>query len=520
MRSRVLHMSLVLSLVACAAQQGGVPDCSSVKSAPNSDSKVFKDLKAGTMKSGWGGVIDLLETPETTATSKRSRCTVFMDYVPVASGQKEDPLSIAFWTADHCLNFSDSKGAELNIFDPEKKRYHRFSISIPDLETYRAGLKLFEDRVFSSANVGDVTAAADLDSFKYSAKRLSVTLNGAPLIERGATTCKTDTQAHKTTKTDETAICSTVLDLARVNANVQLPSAGSAELTAILTRMAKDLKAQEDARLKMAEDKIPNIGTYRSNFIFFLKQWRKRIAVMTQFRSFESQSELIEKVRQCATDDFTGICAQVFRDHYKTPLDQYKVWVKDDPSGSVRNFPTALHDEVYAEPNANNADRHNIKWILGGQEAIGKYSFMGAEVFFASNLLRPGYTMPAVKPPPTLGESGPLFYGLVPAANLAPNVDMANPLAQMLFKPSTVLVPYPKAGNNITIAMQPGDSGSLLVIGGIPIAVLSTVDGVETSGGASIRALPEYVDEPDSTSSMNQAGGTSQPKTTAQVGCK
>jgi len=443
-----------------------------------------------------------------------------MDYVPVAAGQTADPLSIAFWTADHCLNFSGAKGAELNLFDPGQKRYLRFSMTMPDLDNYKLGLKLFEDRIASAAGVGDLTAAADLASFKSAAKRLSVTLNGGPLIERGATTCKTDTQSHKVTKTDETAICSTVLDLARVTATVQLPSTGNAELTAVLTRMATDLKTQEDARLRMAEDKIPNIGSYRSNFMFFLNQWRKRIAVMTQRRAFESQSELIEKVRQCATDDFNGICAQVFRDYFKTPLDQYKVWVKDDASGAVRNFPIALHDEVYSEPNANNADRHNIKWILRGQEDIGKYSFMGADVFFATNLLRPGYTLPSVKPSPTLGESGPLFYGLISAANLAPNVDMANPLAQMLFKSTTVLVPYPKGSNNLTIAMQPGDSGSLLVIGGIPIAVVSTVDGIETSGGASIRALPEYVEESDSTSSMNQAGGSGAAKTTAQLGCK
>ncbi|NBW81136.1 hypothetical protein EBR21_05220 [bacterium] len=48
---------------------------------------------------------------------------------------------------------------------------------------------------------------------------------------------------------------------------------------------------------------------------------------------------------------------------------------------------------------------------------------------------------------------------------------------------------------------QKGDSGSVLnIFSGYPVAVLSTIDGEPTSGGATITPLPEPVEEPPTTS--------------------
>ncbi|MFZ9519786.1 MAG: hypothetical protein ACO3A4_04855, partial [Silvanigrellaceae bacterium] len=55
-----------------------------------------------------------------------------------------------------------------------------------------------------------------------------------------------------------------------------------------------------------------------------------------------------------------------------------------------------------------------------------------------------------------------------------------------------------------------GDSGSLLLLDGVPIATLYSVDGEETSGGASIRALPtaESEESTESTQVSGSATGT------------
>lgn len=45
-------------------------------------------------------------------------------------------------------------------------------------------------------------------------------------------------------------------------------------------------------------------------------------------------------------------------------------------------------------------------------------------------------------------------------------------------------------GTKVPLALTTGDSGSLLLADGLPVAVLSHIDGEETSGGASVVALP------------------------------
>ncbi|MEY3902004.1 MAG: hypothetical protein RL189_1310 [Pseudomonadota bacterium] len=472
----------------------------------------------------WGGVIDFLENPESPDNSKRSRCTVMMDYVPVQAGGNVNPARLAFWTADHCLNFSKAKAAELNIFDPEKKSYMRLKVTLPVLEKYKQGLDLFENRARFAA-VGDSLAAEDLVTYVASAQRGSYSLNGAPVIERGINHCKSDSLQYKSANAGFTSVCSTVLDLARVEAEVVDESFAQPEVSEALGRMAAELKSVEESKFVEAESVIPltptATGTMRGDFIFFLSQWRVRVGIMTRYRSFESQSALIDRVAACAVGDSAGICAQAFRDFFKDAVDEYKIWVKDDATGNVRSFPKALHDEVVSP------DRFNIKWLLKGQEDIGKYSFIAsiesAKIFFASNILRTSYKATLSAAEQTLGDAGPLFFGLATPSQMIPkSLSSSNtesdPTSRLIFKDKTILVPYGTgSASAITMLLQPGDSGSVLLIGNTPIGVVATVDGVETSGGASVQALPEYTEEVESAAGAQAGKGTN---SGVQVSCK
>lgn len=499
-------MSLVLFVMGCSAQSGR--QCASVKSIATSGEALYKEVKANSQKSSWGGLFDLVENPDAPDTSARSRCTMYMDYIPVASGSSADPLEVSFWTADHCLNFSAAQTTELHLFDPKQKKYLRLNLTLNELEKYKAGLKLFQDR-YSANTAGDTSAQADLTLFKESAKRLSVTHNSAPLIERGAASCIADTQAHVAANPSQTAVCSTTADLAHVRGRIQLSGTGDSEVTEALARMANDLKQEDALRLKMADEKVPNIGTVRTGFKFFLNQWRKRVEAMTTYRTYEGQSALIEKVRQCATGDFSGICAQGFRDYFKPAVDEYKTWVANDAAGSVRDFPTALHDHIYREPDPTNIKTYNLKWILKVNSEIKNASYLWTEAAVSTNVLRPGYKVPDVSPLPTVGESGPLYFALAKMIQVNPQLDPDNILAAMLFKTSTILIPYSRTIKPLALALQPGDSGSLLVVSGLPVGVVSTVDGKETSGGASIRPLPEYVGEEEPADSKENTAGVS-----------
>jgi hypothetical protein len=56
-----------------------------------------------------------------------------------------------------------------------------------------------------------------------------------------------------------------------------------------------------------------------------------------------------------------------------------------------------------------------------------------------------------------------------------------------------MLVSMPRS--DIKVRFQKGDSGAIMLLDGIPVATLYSVDGEETSGGAAILPLPDIADD-------------------------
>jgi hypothetical protein len=514
-------------LMGCGAQSAVRTTCSSVKAVPVSGAEIYNDLRDKVLPAGWGGVIDILEDSSKPDSSKRNRCTVHMDYVPVPAGQGPNSANLAFWTADHCLNFLNAQSVELNLFDPVAMKYVRFGISIKNMEQYKTGLKLFTDR--QVLDPGDATANADLATFRASALRESVSLNSAPLIERGVPICQADTDAYKTANPGLTAICSTVLDLARVDAVATAESLSKPEVLALLNQLSAAMKKQEDEKFAMVAALEASINpaitdTMKTNFKFFVERWRGAISDMTRWRGYEGQAALIEKVRLCDASSASGICAQQFRDFFKKPLEEYAVWTAG-VTGTAKTFQQALHDEVYADMDTAGTKR-NLKWLLFSQSTVANNAAIAGQSYLSTNFLRPGLSLELSANLPTLGDSGPLYYGLAsPAKMLAtqqsslPTTTATDPLSHLVFKPATILVPHTaNSAFKNSFFLQPGDSGSVLHIANTPIGVIATVDGNPTSGGASVMPLPEYTEESTSTSTQANTQGPS--KSTAQTGCR
>jgi hypothetical protein len=370
-------------------------------------------------------------------------------------------------------------------------------------------------------NPGDTAAVTDLAEFRASALRDSVSYNSAPLIERGVPICQADTTAYKSTVSGMTAICSTVLDLARVDAVATQESLARPEIQEILSRLNVEMKKLEDEKYAMVAA-VPE--SLRTNFDFFVKRWRGAISDMTRWRGYESVAGLIEKVRLCDATSTTGICAQQFRDFFKKPLDEYAVWTAGQ-TGTAKTFQQALHDEVYAEMDPGGTKR-NLKWLLFSQSTVANNAAIAGQSYLSTNFLRPGLSLELSANLPTLGDSGPLYYGLAsPAKMLAtqqsslPTTTATDPLSHLVFKPATILVPHTaNSAFKNSFFLQPGDSGSVLHIANTPIGVIATVDGNPTSGGASVMPLPEYTEESTSTSTQANTQGPS--KSTAQTGCR
>jgi hypothetical protein len=292
------------------------------------------------------------------------------------------------------------------------------------------------------------------------------------------------------------------------------------EVQALLDRLSAAMKEQEDEKHAMVAN-IPE--SLKTNFDFFLKRWRGAVSDMTRWRGYEGQTALIEKVRLCDASATSEICEQQFRSFFKKPLDEYAVWTTGY-TGTDKTFQQALHDEVYASPTVGN--KRNLLWLIKSQSDFSNYAAVSAQVYLSSNFLRPGFSGDTSKSFPTLGESGPLYYGLVsPAKILQPQRDylpasiINNPLAFLVLKEKTVLAPGLAGSVNLkSFLLQPGDSGSVLHIANTPIGVIATVDGNPTSGGASVMPLPEYTEE--STTTNTQTNTQVPSKSTAQTGCR
>ncbi|NBX16255.1 MAG: hypothetical protein EBR09_02705 [Proteobacteria bacterium] len=444
-----------------------------------------RSLSGGTMPASWGGVLDLIDESGAPDTSRRDRCTVHMDYVPAAHGA-EDPFKIAFWTAEHCIKFSKAQMAELNLFDPGKKKYLRFPIQLNELERMRRGREIF------ARNAPD----------KQSEFESAVTRPDKGLIERGIPACKTDSATYLSANPGKGVVCSTVLDLARLEGFVPAAVRTRNDVADALKRLRAALvtsEQQQFARIDALKSFIPAADYI--NFNYWLSHWRDRVSAVTRWRGDEGFSGLIEQVRNCPTGADTELCSAEIRAFFSDSLTEY-----GQLAAVGSHYPDFLKSEAN-KPMSNTS--HNLPWLIHSQQEVQKQLAFSGQAFFGTNLLKPSFVIASVTQTNTLGESGPLYYAAVTVNDML-NGAVATASQALVFKDKTILIPYSKdVQKGLSFLLQSGDSGSVFVLGNTPIGVISTVDGNETSGGASIRPLPEYIENDSAPPPSTSSGKTS-----------
>lgn len=488
---KVFFIPLATAVVGCSTQPNMLNTCSKVQAISLPDSGVYGDIESGKLPAGWGGVLDLIQDTSQLDSSPRHRCTVHMDLVITADGSHEEQEELALWTADHCLKFSEADGADLYLFDTSKKTYLRLKVEIPELERFKRGLLLFQARL-SASSTGDTEAQSDLNTFLKAGNRPSVLLNGEPLIERGASLCKSDTATYKASTQGTTVTCSSVLDLARLSVLVSDESMRQHDVVDALNRMKSDLRKLNDRRFELIE-KITNQQD-RTGQEFFIRNWRPKVTALTRWRRYEAESALIEKVRLCEPGEHSGICAQEFRNFFSDALSDYTTkW----GVSAGQNFQSALKNEVYSEPLPTTNAKHNLKWLLSTQAGLGKgmenNPLLLSDVKFSTNFSRQTEVPDHLDNLPVLGSVGGLYYGLASPFTMYTSKPAEVPIK---INSKTILLSHlGSLETEKTFFLQPGDSGSLFLLGGLPLAVVATVDGKETSGGTAVLPLPTIADD-------------------------
>jgi hypothetical protein len=472
MRLYSLSILFVAPLAGCS--NSPQPICSSVSAVPIAGQKISDLLSGGQVPASWGGVLDLLEKPQSPDTSPRYRCTVHLDRVPSEDNPSSDPNRIAIWTAEHCLKWLNAQSAELNVFDPDLKKYFRFEVKLDEMERFKKGRDLFNKLM-----------PDNLDQYLAAAVR---PVTG--MIERGTPVCKADTETLSQQYPDSQIVCSSVLDLARLEGSLSPTASTQPEIVAMMSRMNQQLTASEEiefAKLKTLESVI---GTTAVNgMLFWYTHWRKKVSLITKWRGYEGLANIIEDVRLCAADNFNGLCNQEFRNFFEESLSEYS-----QLATSGQSYPAFLQYEVN-RPTTNTS--HNLQWLLLSQKNVkdSMLAYWGL-ASIATNFLRKPSDHLASNATSTLGTNGPLFYGNVSLDNLE-KVPSGNFIDRMHFFDKSILFRYSKSSDSGFLFLnQPGDSGTVFLTGHIPIGVVSTVNGNETSGGAAVTPLPEYIEDP------------------------
>jgi hypothetical protein len=382
----------------------------------------------------------------------------------------------------------------------------RLKIQIQELDLFKQGLSLFQTRA-SLASETDLSAEQDLNEYIFAAKRNPVQLNGADLIERGTPICKEDTSQFKALNPEKSTVCSTVLDLARIEALVPEFEYQKPEISEALKRMSSDLAEVEKSKFASSEALEKSgilTSAQRSDYDFYLTNWRLKVSALTTWKRYEAQSGLIEKVRNCADGSEEGICAAGFRSYFAPAISEYLQWDPTNVSSNL-DFRQALKNEVYHDIRQQYPSKHNLKWLLEVQK-LNAQAFipLHGKLEFASN-----FSKIAIEPEKELkvvGEMAPLFFGKLSTLLLS-NGDLELKLVHSLtFNDKSMLISHSKLNQSqsANYLPQPGDSGSVLVTDSTPIGIVSTVDGVETSGGTSILPLPEFPE--DSNEPLREGG--------------
>jgi hypothetical protein len=490
-----LTFSLVFS--GCSNNGNQMLSCSKTNALSIPERAVSKEIMDGSFSSAWGGVLDLLEQPESPNTSARLRCTFRMDYIPEVQGKTTDSARIALWTAEHCLKWTNAFSAEVNLFDPQAKKYIRFRADLDDMVRFRQGAQLFSE-----------LAPDVLPEYLLSAARPE-----KGIIERGIPICKSDSKELQAGNTNVGVVCSSVLDLARIEGTVHTSDQQRADVTEALTRMREFIKRNEDDQLARVNALKLLIPTAEYDyFMDFQTNWRTKISLLTKWRGYEGIADLIERVRQCNAAVTTGICSSQIKEFFADPLSEY-----GELATAGKTYPEFLKDEAYTPLTATSG---NLLWLLYFQKNLNKAIRFSDQITFDSNFLRNVNLFDRALVSKTTGDTGPVSYVSMPVAKMINTA--VKPLAEhFTFNEKTLLFSYDiNAENGELFLLQPGDSGTVLVVGNQPVGVVSTVNGDPTSGGASTMPLPEIRDEETSDEETSVVISEKSPVSAAKQGSK
>jgi hypothetical protein len=547
--SMVKHLfsaAFALSLVGCGGKTTGLPgQCSTTKAIINAQTApipTFSKTNAGllltthhdTLSANWDGNISL------------SKCNVFLELLNAASGQ------IRMWTASHCIRPLRLTSLKLALRDESSSigGFVTWNLSHPVLDKatkMRAAWSEFPPYSYAGTR----------DKLDFAFDRGAMWVNDQTSVLAPRTSCE---NLRWLTQADTVhALCFSIHDL--MSLDVTLPDLESSKSQALIAALKTNSKSAitEQAIAEKRAIFQRRIG------LFSQMQW-----ITSQEQTLTGYIKNPQATLP-STDPIAAIIARLQKDVFDLPhpeessfMTPITVTTQDKPAGQNEALNVIVSGNYSSPRLSSPLNDVTVACVRPLKKLVSGVLQTSSELEYRPHAYCPGGTTP---------QDGHVWYReyqwsrMIGDLTIAATSDYANAISQQLviegqprdwesrvsivsnfalddridflsnepdvvspflsaFKIPAALVSNQLYGWNaftstgaFLVAMKrdsakarflKGDSGSLLLLDGVPIATLYSVDGEETSGGASIRALPtaESEESTDSTQVSGSATGT------------
>lgn len=516
----------LMTLVGCSSPQNNPPMCATNKSLLRFDTQQAPSITANEKFYSNGGFIEVYTRKEMFGPVDSFRtCTAYAEFADNPLAPEADilsaPVFVNVYTSAHCVDLSNDHSLKLFLFDGSKGAYFPFMVKLPALEKMQSLRAAMKQKSLSQDQQRKVLSAfrnnpANLEDL-FNQPLMASTTTGSGVSENAAQLClkKDDPKFQK--------VCSTHQDLIALKL-LPLSDAGDPavevlkELRKNSAKRLRDWIAETKLSQRFADPKFKMFFTDEKASLLGLedvhKQMRARVDAYSKFKMLKYVHDvLLPPVSSCSGSS-SEICAVLpeIADVVRTTLVDTKyssfevsklqsvidiikseftvaqnrmnsvftlfepLIVKDSSGNLSLPFETRLHSNFrFVTESAPTKD------VPDPRDTVR--AFMNINMNNVTGDVSGG----GVKFIPWNPETQSGHFNFMEISRIITD-EMKEKAAEKeaeTKKPTRAQVGF----------LQPGDSGSIVAIEYLPYFAVTSVDGVSTSGGASIRPLPEPFEE-------------------------
>lgn len=521
--------------------KSNVPVCSKTTSLLRFETDIAPSTVANSNYFSNGGFIEVYTRKSEFAPVDSYRiCTAYVEFTDSPAENQavllSERLEMNVYTAAHCIDLAKDHSMKLYLFDHAGRSYYPINVDYPLLKQVHELRKSMRDKKVSLENQRKV-----LNSLRTNAADLTALFN-QPTITSGLTGAGTSEVAGKIClKKDDPLynnVCSTYQDMIHLKIQPassspqpviekvkEIRETATAKLSSFIgsSILAKKYQSDPNSRLFFADEKnkpLDLVGVH--------KAVRNRVQTYSKFKMLQYvHDDLLPDISACAANNKAWFCGI---------RNEFSALIQVALSGTqYESFePSGLADIVDVLKSDYSASVQRMDTIFTVLESMVAKRADGATYLPVDTRIHSNFRFVTIKDPvedrPDPRDTARAFM-MINVNNLS-GVDTGERHRIIYWRPESQLGRFhhlemhkvvteemrkqaadSKAAGKPEVPhmgfLQAGDSGSMVVIEHLPFFVVTSVNGESTSGGATIRPLPEPIEDDSAVGAPSGGAGKS-----------